>query len=266
MLIEMLEYRLTPDGPLSCDYDYLAQAVSLGARYRRQRKAWTPHVESCRSFILEAMAQAPQGGRALVAGSGRLIEVPLATLSEYFSEVVLLDMAQPMITRRVARRFSNVRLVTGDATGALHALSAALTNGGPLPDPTTATPPLAEEHFDFALSANLASQLPLLPDEAIERRRPDIDAEARQNFGRALIERHFDWIKEIGAVAAIYSDIDSRWTDAGGREVERDDTTWCANLPPSNHLWDWLIAPMPEEEERYDLRHTVAGWLNLNAP
>lgn len=266
MLIEMLEYRLTPDGPLSQDYDYLAQAVSLGARYRRQRKAWAPHVEQCRRFILDAVAQVPAsrtptGGRALVAGSGRLIEIPLAALAERFREVILLDMAQPMITRRLARRYPNVRLATGDATGVLHALSAALKSSGPPPDPAQAVPPFAGERFDFALSANLASQLPLLPDEALERRRPDVGDAARRAFGRALIERHFRWLREIAGTAALYSDIESRWTDAAGREVERDDTLWGAELPPPQRQWDWLIAPAPEEEKLYDLRHTVAGWV-----
>ena len=261
MLIEMLEYRLTPDGPLSQDYDYLAQAVSLGARYRRQRKAWAPHVDQCRRFVLDALDHVPAGGRALVAGSGRLIEIPLAALAERFGEVILLDMAQPMITRRLARRYSNVRLATGDATGVLAALSAALNTRGPPPDPSHATPPFAGERFDFVLSANLASQLPLLPDEALERRRPDVSDAVRRAFGRALIERHFKWIREIGATAAIYSDIESRWTDAKGREVERDDTTWGAELPPPHRVWEWLIAPAPEAEKLYDQRHKVAGWV-----
>lgn len=262
MLIEMLEYRLTPDGPFSRDYDYLAQSVSLGARYRRQKKAWAPHVENCRRFILDAMAQAPAGGSALVLGSGRLIEIPLAALAEHFGEVVLLDMTQPLIVRRLARRFSNVRWEIGDATGALAALSATLTNGGPLPDPAQA-PPLSARRYDFALSANLASQLPLLPDEAIERRRPDIDDKTRQAFGRALIENHFRRLRATADVAAIYTDVESRWTDAAGREAERDDTTWGAVLPPPDRRWEWLIAPAPEAEKLYDLRHHVAAWLKL---
>lgn len=261
MLIEMLEYRLTPDGPLSRDYDYLAQAVSLGARYRRQRKAWAPHIEQCRRFILEAALSAPAGGRALVAGSGRLIEIPLAALAERFGEVILLDMAQPMITRRLARRYSNVRLATGDATGVLAALSTVLESRGPLPDPHQADPPFADERFDFVLSANLASQLPLLPDEALERRRADVDETTRAAFARALIERHFRWVREIADTAAVYSDVESRWTDAQGREVERDDTTWGADLPPPQRVWEWLIAPAPEAEKLYDQRHKVAGWI-----
>jgi hypothetical protein len=263
MLIEILEYRLTPDGPLSRDYDYLAQAVSLGSRYRRQRKAWAPHVENCRRFTLDAMTRARRGGRALVLGSGRLIEVPLAELAAYFSEVTLLDMAQPMITRRLARRFPNVRLVADDATGVLRALSAALNGDGPLPDPTAAEPLLAGERFDFALSANLMSQLPLLPDEAVERRRPDVDDKARQAFGRGLIEQHVRRLQESAEVAALYTDIYNCWIDAAGHEAERNPTTWGAALPTPDVIWEWLIAPAPEEEKLFDRRHVVAGWRNL---
>ena len=267
MLIEILEYRLTPDGPLSRDYDYLAQAVSLGSRYRRQREAWAPHVENCRRFILDAMAAAPRGGRALVVGSGRLIEIPLAALAEHFSEVVLLDMAQPMITRRLARRHANIRLVTDDATGVLRALSLALADpAAPLPDPAAAQPPFSGQRFDFALSANLASQLPLLPDEAIESRRPDINDDARRMFGRGLIQRHFRWLRELSDVATLYSDIDCYWTDAAGKEVKRDPSTWGAALPAPDIAWEWRIAPAPEEEKLYSRHHTVAGWRNLANP
>ncbi|HRJ60840.1 MAG TPA: hypothetical protein PKZ99_06635, partial [Azospirillaceae bacterium] len=146
-------------------------------------------------------------------------------------------------------------------TGVLAALSAALESRGPPPDPSQAVPPFAGERFDFVLSANLASQLPLLPDEALERRRPDIDERTRAAFARALIERHFRWVREIGETAAIYSDIESRWADALGREVERDDTTWGADLPPPQRVWEWLIAPAPEAEKLYDQRHKVAGWI-----
>lgn len=262
MLVEMLEYRLTPDGPLGRDYDYLGQAVSLGARYRRQRRAWAPHVAQCHAFIAEA-ASAAGSGRALVVGSGRLIEIPLRFLADRFAEVVLLDVVHPLITRRLARRHRGVRLMTADVTGTLAALSSALRNGRPLPDPATAPLPLSGERFDFVVSANLASQLPLFPTQAIEERRPDVDEAARELFGRALIERHFAWLRGLAPVAAAFSDIDSRWTDAGGREVQRRTTLWNAEPPPADRTWEWLIAPRPEEERDYDLRHTVAAWRNL---
>lgn len=266
MLIEMLEYRLTPSGPLSRDYDYLAQSVSLGSRYRRQKKAWAPHIDNCRRFILDAAGAADPTGAALVAGSGRLIEIPLAALADRFAEVVLLDMAQPLIVRRLARRRRNVRVEEADASGVLRDLSAALAGGGPLPDPARAVPPFAGRRFSFALSANLTSQLPLLPDEAIESRRPDVGKAKREAFGRALIERHFRWLREIADVAAVYTDVESRWVDAAGKTAECDDTTWGADLPPPDRTWEWLIAPAPEAEKLYDLRHKVAGWLRLPPP
>lgn len=264
MLIEMLEYRLTPDGPFSRDYDYRAQAVALGARYRRQRRAWAPHVAQCHALIGRAVRSLPPGGRALVAGSGRLIEIPLDLLAAHFSEVVLLDIVHPLVTRRLARRHAHVRLISGDVTGCLGDLSAVLDTAGPLPDPHAMVPPLADARFDFALSANLASQLPLFPTNALEERRPDIDAATRERFGRRLIERHIDWLRQVGTVACLFTDIDSHWTDAQGREAERQPTLWGATLPPADCTWNWLIAPMPEEEAHYDLCHTVAGWLDLN--
>lgn len=274
MLREAWEYLTTPAGAEARAFGYLAEAVALGARHRRQRAAWAPHVAACRRFIVEAAERAPAtgtkaGGAALVAGSGRLIEVPLAELAARFESVVLADLVHPPAARRAARRFANVRLAEVDLTGALKPLDAALRGGGPLPCPAPPDlgPDLAPEgggRFAFAVSCNLLSQLPLLPLEAIGRRAPAVGAAERAAFAAALAAAHLAWLKRAGTVAALVTDVESLWLK-DGTVLEREGSLWGAALPAPDVTWDWNIAPRPEEDRWLDLRHAVGGWYDLNA-
>ncbi|MDQ2102370.1 hypothetical protein [Azospirillum isscasi] len=263
MLREAFEYLTTPCPPLARRYGYLAEALALGARYRRQRRAWAPHVDACRRFVLEATERVPQGGRALVAGSGLLIEVPLPALAERFEDVLLIDMVHTHAVRRQAKRHSNVRLLTLDLTGALAPLDTALSNGTPLPCPSP--PDLPGERFNFAISCNLLSQLPLLPLDAIDRKAPGTPQAERERFAQALARSHLSWLTRVAEQAALFTDTESLWLEHGALQ-EREDSTWGLDLPPPDRSWDWDIAPAPEEDRRRSLRHRVGAWFNPPAP
>ena len=260
MLREAFEYLTTPCPPVARRFGYLAEAVALGARYRRQRRAWAPHVEACRRFVAEAAARAPKGGRAMVAGSGLLIEVPLHELAERFDEVVLVDVVHARSARRKAGRFSNVRLVGLDVTGVLEPLATRLKDGGALPSPNP--PDMPGERFAFAVSCNLLSQLPVMPLDAIERRVPHISDAERAAFARSLAESHLAWLARSAHTAALFTDVEGRWLK-GGQVVERDETTWGVPLPAPDRSWDWDIAPAPEDDRTRDLRHTVGAWFDV---
>ncbi|SMH59739.1 hypothetical protein [Azospirillum agricola] len=261
MLREALEYLTTPCDPLPRRLGYLSELVALGARYRRQRRAWAPHVAACRRFILEATERAPEGGRALVAGSGLLIEVPLDELASRFDEVVLLDMLHARPVRRRAARLPNVRLLTLDATGALSPLAEALDAGRGLPAGFT-PPPVPGGGFAFAISCNLLSQLPLLPLDAVERRAPMVPPAERVAFARRLARDHLEWLGGIADTAALFTDIESQWLESG-TILEREDSVWGLPLPAPDLSWLWDIAPAPEQDRRHDLRHSVGAWFDV---
>ncbi|WP_029009991.1 hypothetical protein [Azospirillum halopraeferens] len=259
MLREVWEYMAARAGRDARAMGYLAEAVALAARHRRQRRAWAPHVAAARRFVADSAALAAPGGRALVAGSGLLIEIPLDTLADRFDEVVLLDLVHLHPVRRAVRRFANVRLVEADVTGVLGPLRAALAAGAPLPQPEADRGPFPDGGFTFAVSCNLLSQIPLMPRDAIERRRRD-DGDA---FARALASAHVAWLRRVAPVAGLFTDIESLWLKDGAL-AGREDSLWGAALPPPDRTWTWDIAPAPEEDRRLDLRHTVGGWLDLN--
>ncbi len=261
MLREAIEYLTTPCPPLARRFGYLGEMVALGARYRRQKRAWAPHVAACHRFVEQAIQRVEPGGRILVAGSGLLIEVPLETLTARFDEVVLADMLHSRAVRRRAAGLPNVRLLELDVSGALAPLAAALDNGAPLPTGFE-PPPIDGEPFRFALSCNLLSQLPLLPLEAVERRAPHTPDAERLSFALCMVQGHLRWLSDIAERAALFTDIDSSWLHRG-TVTEVEDSTWGLPLPAPDVSWLWDIAPAPEQHRRHDLRHSVGGWFDL---
>ena len=249
MLAEALEYLLTPCPSWARRFGLLHQAVCLRARHRRLRAAWAPHLEACRRFIAEAAALAPAGGRAVVLGSGLSIELPLEALAARFSELVLVDAVHGWPERLRARRLPTVRMVETDLTGVLERLS-----GPDLPEPA---PPLAGQRFDFAVSANLLSQLPVFPLGHLGERLAPAELEG---FARALIERHLEGLRALAPLSCLITDFEHLYVD-GERLIERDDPLYGAALPPSNTEWLWEIAPRPEDAPDYDRRYRVGGWI-----
>lgn len=268
MLREAFEFLTTPCDPLARRLGYLSELVALGARHRRQRRVWAPHVAACRRFVTQAIDRAPPGGRALIVGSGLLVEVPLETLAARFDEVVLLDILHARSVRRRVARLPNVRLVAMDVTGALAPLVAALDGqrgDGKLDLPTGfAPPPPAGRRFAMAVSCNLLSQLPLLPLEAIERLAPAIPAPERLAFAQRLARDHLEWLAGVADTASLFTDTESLWL-RGGTVVERDDSLWGLPLPAPDMSWLWDIAPAPEQHRRQDLRHSVGAWFDVCA-
>ena len=261
MLREAFEYLITPCSPLARRFGYLAEAVALGARYRRQHRAWAPHVAACRRFVTQAAERAPSGGRALVAGSGLLIELPLETLTTRFDEVLLLDLVHTRSVRRRTAGIPNVRLVEMDVSGALAPLAAALKQGTALPG-AFAPPALPAEPFAFAISCNLLSQLPLMPLEAVDRLAPATPDTERLAFAQRLARDHLDWLAAAAENAALFTDTESLWL-SGGTVLEREDSTWGLPLPAPDMSWLWDIAPAPEQHRHRDLRHSVGAWFDV---
>ncbi len=253
MLAEALEYLLTPCPRWARRLGLMHQAVSLRARHRRHRAAWAPHLEACRRFVTAAAAVAPEGGRAVVLGSGCLFDVPLEALAARFGEVVLVDAVHGLPERLRLWRRSGLRLVEADVTGVLAALSAGERSRLPDLPPL----PLAGQRFDFAVSANLLSQLPLFPLWTLEKHHAP---EALDGFARALIERHLEGLRALAPVSCLISDFERLYLD-DGRVLEREPLLHGADIAPPDAEWRWDIAPRPEESPDYDVAHRVGGWV-----
>lgn len=248
MILEVLESLLTPCPRSARRLGYHTESVALGARRRRLRRAWAPHIAAARSFVERAIGRAPAGGRAAVIGSGRLIEIPLARLLDHFAEVTLVDIVHPWPVRLRAAVDKRIRLIEVDVTGVARGLAREEL-------PNHAPPDIGE--FDLALSANLLSQLPLLLVDHV----PEAE---RGDFARTLVATHWDWTRSLAPAVALFSDAESIRSDPARGIEQRDSTLWGFEPPPADEAWEWNLAPAPEEDPVLDHRLVVHAWFDLD--
>ena len=248
MLAELAEYLLTPCPGPARKLGYLREAVAIRARFNRQREAWSGHLENCRAVILEAAKACPSRGMALVLGSGALLDIPVEELSSLFERVVLVDLVHPLTARLRIRGLRNVSLGTADLTGTV-----AEAARGRMPTPT---PPgsCLDRKWDFTVSANILSQLPLLPVKRLEATGA-YAAQELDTLSGSIQARHLAWLDNLaGAVCLI---TDTAWIDG----VRETDPLPGIELPHPVRTWTWRIAPRPEVHPDRDVTHTVSAFV-----
>lgn len=227
---------------------YVRHSGRLHARSRRCRAAWAPHLIRARGVIIAAAEASARRGSVVVLGSGLLDDVPLGALALLFDRVTLVDAVHPWPARLAARRYRNVALVTAE-------ISAGLSDPG-----------LAETcaAADLIVSANLLSQLPIVPIEAHEAR----GREAPPQLGTQIVETHLAALDRLAAGTArvcLITDIVQRAEDRAGRVTDSLDLMFGVRLPPPAQAWDWEIAPFGEIGRRHRLLHRVHAYPDWRA-
>lgn len=244
MILELLESLATPCPTDLRRLGYRAELVGIGARYRRCRGAWADHLAHSRRAIETAINRAAPRRTAIVLGSGRLLDVPLALLAKTFQRVVLVDALHPLPARLQALRHPNVELSAADVTGALAELRR-LKPGDRLP-PARSFAPLHASDVDLVISLNLLSQLGVLPAEWILRHLgPGAEAKA-EVFAAALTRAHLDDLGRCRATVCLIADVEWRHVGPDGTIRERASSIYGVAPPGPAEEWIWPIAPAPE--------------------
>jgi hypothetical protein len=96
-------------------YDY---QLGLIHRHINQEGGWDSHLEHCRNFILKAVKYY-NPSKITILGSGWLLDLPLAEMSEMAQEIVLIDIVHPPEVRAQAGSLKNVKILEDDVTGGL---------------------------------------------------------------------------------------------------------------------------------------------------
>jgi hypothetical protein len=226
MLAEALAWLFTPASWHARHSGYLSESIAIVARHRRCRLAWAPHLAASRRALL-ASAQCCRSRRiALLLGSGPLLDVPLAELSDLFEEVWLVDVVHPWPARRQARRHANVRLIEHDVTEGGLDWSARLAG---------------QNKIDWIASVNLLSQLP--PSG------PD---------GRGAMRAHLASLRRLDAHLCVLADQEQVTLDKGGRVVEREDFQSLLRNWTRLGEWRWDVAPPGELGGGLSRYHRIA--------
>lgn len=263
MLRECVEWLVTPAGWTARGLGLVGETVAMGARYRRCRAAWEPHLQKCREVMLRAARMCPGRGTVVVCGSGYCLDVPVRRLAGMFERVVLADAVHPLRARWLAGSCGNVRLLETDLTGLLgqagdwrEGLDVRMIN-------PVAPEALKECEPDLTISANVLSQLPL-PVKAWLTKLGCNDKDVAQ-VCRRIVTAHLVWLWGLPGTKCLVTDTVSRDVD-GNDILEETDLLYGASLPPGGETWIWPLAPRPEISRHFDRIRQVAAHIRSERP
>lgn len=263
MLAEWFKHLRMRSEPHLKAMGYVKELIAVEARHRRCAEAWTPHLETCRKLIGDA-AQDVGHGRVTVLGSGLLLDVPVDELAGLFKDVTLVDIFHMPATQERVRAHVNVRLVSADVTGVVEATWNHVKAGrdGPLPAPQADAS--AFEGSDLVVSANLLTQLPLLPMGLVQEKGRGYGEEETKTFARGIVENHLELLAALPGRVTVLTE--TRRVICDGSEVLHEiDPLFGVAIPASGRKWTWNIAPRPEINRKFDLRFRMTGIPDLKA-
>jgi len=264
MLVEFFKYLSTPCPRPVREMGYLKEMIGLAARQRRCQEYWSPHLEASRDLIVEAARSCPKRRRAVVLGSGLLFDIPLQELSELFEHVVLVDILHMPGVRKVVAGFDNVDLLQHDIASVVEPMYRQVKESTPLPLPN---PDLPLDGADLVVSANVVSQLPVIPVEFAGRAGKH-SAAGLSVLAKTLIEGHLAALVDFPGAVCLITEVEHQ-TLASGDVLSRRDPLMGVTVPiqlgTSRRFWDWDFAPRPERHKSHDVRYKVEGYVR-NAP
>jgi hypothetical protein len=208
-----------------------------------------------------------QAKRAVIIGSGLLLEIPLPILAERFAEVILVDLYHLPKVARQARQYGNVTLLARDITGLFDRLAPSLAQGA-LPVPEVILP--EAEQAELIVSANCLSQLSGTP-LAIVTAQGGFSPDHCIAWERQIIASHLTalttWAAQ-GRTVGLLCDDERQWTSPqDATPLETAPLLANIPLPPRQNLrdWWWPLAPAPEESRRWSIRHHMtSGTLSVS--
>jgi hypothetical protein len=212
-------------------------------RHLNQHSGWDSHLEHCRDFILKAVDKVKPDS-ITVLGSGWLIELPLADLSERTKKITLIDIVHPPEVIEQSAGLRNVKLSEQDVSGGLIQevwnKAGAKTFFNKLSSLETITIPIYEPEEDpgLVISLNILTQLEILPEKLLRKKSRARD-EDFISFKKEIQEKHISFLKKQASI--LISDIVEVIIDAKGNKIENN--TLLTGLPSArlseNWIWDF---------------------------
>lgn len=258
MLSDLIASFTTAISPVHRSLGYLDEMLDMHRRSRVNRQAWQPHLDRTRAFVLSAAARCAKRGRAVILGSGLLLDVPLPELSGMFKEVVLQDVACLPEVRKELRRYRNVSFVEHDVTGLSEKLLQMKQQGGP--DLPNVTPPALTGGPDLVVSLNLLSQLWVVPRAFIGQHVRRLDSGRVDEWCAEITEAHYAWLRSLACAVCLVGDFEEVKRDSSGGVISRASTVYGLDLPKPQETWTWSIAPLGRENRHASKELIVGAW------
>ena len=216
MILELLEWAVTPCPWFARTKGLLTAQIAIRHRAKRCRAAWNGHLEACQKFVADAVGSSTTDENLVILGSGHLNDFDLAFLQRRFQNISLVDAVLP-IEIQVRAKFSSgrLRLFTSD-----------------LSQPSAEIEDLVSRAI-WTISSCLLSQLPLFS----RLRTP------------ALFDRHLALLQKSPRAILISDMAKRRGCGPWQSLIENHPLPY-----PTAAEWIWIIAPAgesgPVPEER----------------
>jgi hypothetical protein len=272
---------------------YLYEAIAMRERYRRNSKSWKPHLDNSRAFILSTAENTIKKRKAVIIGSGLLLDVPMDELSEMFEEVILADIVHLPEAVKKSEKYRNVKILWHDIMGisekiynlpvdsdhkkpSLETEISRQENEDPknrnreilLPDPCPSLPHGCHD-ADLVVSLNVLSQLAVVPCIYVLKKFNNIEDQNRnheqekvlERWCRKITESHISWLGSLNTSSVcLISDYSFRISDKNGVIKEQGSTIHDFMLPEPEKKWTWDIAPYGEEKSGVSKTLDAGGW------
>lgn len=262
MLAELFLYATTPCPPFVFGMGYLSEAIAIRSRYRRCAAAWAGHLEESKNSVRRTMQECRTRRKAMVFGSGMLLDFPLQEMAEAFDELFLVDLVHLRSVRRAVRRWKNIRLVTADIIGVSERLFQNGKQGiSQLPTPTPLLPE-TDNRTDLVVSLNLLSQLPVMPAQYAESKM-HIDPAKLSAWKDQIIQSHYQALTGLTCPVCLISDYEIERRARDGTVLDRSSTIGDMHLLRTDSKWLWEIAPLGECSRKFSFWRRVAA-IHLN--
>jgi hypothetical protein len=226
-------------------FGYYKDQDGIINRYLRETEGWNVHLEKTKNFILKASANKAET-RAVILGSGWLLDVPFLELSQIFKEIILVDIKHPRQVVHQLRNYKNIKCLEADICGLTEQVYKVVKENGKnkLKTDLESIKPYHSPDFlsmlqssDFVVSVNLLNQLDILIcDYLIEKK--------TYGENEILAFRKFIQMNHIGLLpinkSAVITDYLELNLDKHEQVINRKDLVHI-NLPEKNSCekWTW---------------------------
>lgn len=249
MIIEALTHLRTPAPRYVKKMGYLKEAIAIEARIKRCQSAWQPHLDKCKSLILEQAEKLPRDSQVMILGSGGFHDVPVKRLLDMGHHITCVDIVH---LPKVKKRYPQVTFMERDVTGLNENLYNAVNKGVRVSPAETwgliKTP-------DLIISLNLLSQLALKMVAYAESHENDLGVLFQEN----VLKAHVEWLQKQKTNVLLISDIAREYYE-GDNLLESVPSLPKMDMPDPTETWKWNIAPKGEADKNISVLHQVGAW------
>ena len=249
MILEALEWTITPSSLLARRSGLLAGQIAIRHRAQRCRALWHSHLTASRQAIQSHIQGLKRPlNRVMVMGSGHLHDCDLHTLLTQAKHVVLVDIVHPLeLYWHRARSHGRLTLIDRDLS---FSLSRALRGQTTVDEPDADF--VAElQSCDMVISLNLLSQLPIGAHDLWTRQGQD---ESQIDHWAGLIVSNHVTLLQQARQALLITDsvVRLRGQEKGQPLIGAwQDLLYGVTLPEPDTDWLWTIASPQERGDDY---------------